>query len=235
VEVGLQTASGFIAAAQRRRIRQGAQGTARYIFCAHLFWVILEGSSFISTGSGSYERESVPNGKIRVKNLLARLAFMLANCVMQTLPHTLSCFVCGELNPAGLRLRFQTDGRTATTRFIPQVAHVGFKGVVHGGIIATVLDEVMVWACAVQAHKFAVCAELTVRYLNPVKPGRELVVTGELTANRKGRLFEARATAQAVDGTEIAVAHGKYFPIKPDVLREFGTDLVGDTRWLMCE
>ena len=69
---------------------------------------------------------------------------------MKPLPHTYSCFVCGESNAAGLKLRFETDGRIVRTRFHPRPEHAGFKGVVHGGIIATVLDEVMVWACAVQ-------------------------------------------------------------------------------------
>jgi acyl-coenzyme A thioesterase PaaI-like protein len=68
---------------------------------------------------------------------------------MRKLPHTHSCFVCGESNPAGLNLRFETDGRVVRARFTPRVEHVGFKQVVHGGIIATVLDEIMVWACAV--------------------------------------------------------------------------------------
>ncbi len=171
----------------------------------------------------------------RRKNLLAHFALLQANYCMHTLPHTLSCFVCGEANPAGLQLRFNTDGRVARARFTPQAAHVGFKGVVHGGIIATVLDEVMVWACAVQTCKFAVCAELTVRYLKPLTPGQELLLTGRLTANRKGRLFEAQATAQTVDGTTIAEACGKYLPIKPEQLREFAGDLVGDVRWLLGE
>lgn len=141
----------------------------------------------------------------------------------------------GEVNPGGLRLWFKTDGRLAITRFIPQATHVGFKGVVHGGIIATALDEDTVWACAVQTCKFALCTELTVRFLNLVKPGQELVATGEPTANRKGRIFEAHPMAQAVDGTEIAEARGKYLPIKPNDLREFATDLVGDARWLVGE
>ncbi|MEI2727020.1 MAG: PaaI family thioesterase [Verrucomicrobiota bacterium] len=92
---------------------------------------------------------------------------------MKPLPHTHSCFVCGESNPFGLRLRFETDGRVVQTRFVPRAEHIGFKGVVHGGILATVLDEIMVWACAVPTRKFAYCAELTVRYRHPLAPGED--------------------------------------------------------------
>jgi len=78
--------------------------------------------------------------------------------------------------------------KKAWTRFVPTPEHVGFKGTVHGGIISTVLDEVMVWACGVQTKRFAYSAELNFRFLEPMQPGEELVATGELTANRRNRL-----------------------------------------------
>jgi len=108
---------------------------------------------------------------------------------MKLLPHTRFCFVCGESNPAGLNLRFETDGRLVQTRFVPRPEHVGFRRTVHGGLTATLLDEIMVWACAVQTKRFAFCAELNVRFLNPVRPGEALVASGELVSNRRGRLF----------------------------------------------
>src|ERR1043166_7562515 len=67
---------------------------------------------------------------------------------MRTLPHTHSCFVCGESNPVGLKLRFETDGRIVQTRFVPRAEHVGFRQTVHRGIIATLLDQIMAWAGA---------------------------------------------------------------------------------------
>src|SRR6185436_143631 len=89
---------------------------------------------------------------------------------MQVLPHTHSCFVCGESNPIGLKLRFETDGKCVRTRFVPKPEHVGFQQVVHGGILSTLLDEIMVWACAVQTKRFGFCAELSVRFLKPAEP-----------------------------------------------------------------
>ncbi|MSU59877.1 MAG: PaaI family thioesterase [Pedosphaera sp.] len=152
---------------------------------------------------------------------------------MQTLPHTRSCFVCGEANPLGFNLRFVTDGRIVHAKFTPRAEHGGFKGVVHGGAIATVLDEIMVWACAVQTKSFVFCAELKVRYLNPMPPGAEVRLTGELAANRKGRLFEAKAAAKDADGRTLAEATGKYLPIKNSHAREFAVDFVGDAAWLL--
>src|ERR1043165_7802872 len=99
---------------------------------------------------------------------------------MQTLPHTRSCFVCGESNPVGLNLRFETDGRLVTARFTPRPEHIGFKQVIHGGLIATVLDEIMVWVCAVRTKRFAYCAELNVRFVSPARPGEPVIATAAL-------------------------------------------------------
>lgn len=152
---------------------------------------------------------------------------------MRELPHTHSCFVCGESNAAGLRLRFETDGHLVQTRFWPRPEHIGFKGVMHGGLIATVLDEVMVWACAVGTRKFAFCAELSVRFLSPVQPGEEVIATGELEANRKNRIFEAKAGLRNLSGEILAEATGKYLPIKAGDVSAMAADFVGDASWVL--
>ena len=151
---------------------------------------------------------------------------------MKLLPHTRSCFVCGESNPAGLKLRFETDGRLVQTRFVPRAEHIGFRQTVHGGLIATLLDEIMVWACAVQTRRFAFCAELKVRYLHPVRPNQALLASGELISNRRDKLFEAEAELRNEAGLPLATATGKYLPIKDVQVAELVTDFVGDPGWV---
>ncbi|HXT11244.1 MAG TPA: PaaI family thioesterase [Candidatus Angelobacter sp.] len=146
---------------------------------------------------------------------------------MKELPHTHSCFVCGESNTLGLNLRFHADGPIVRTRFTPRPEHIGFKQVVHGGIIATVLDEIMVWACVVQAKRLAYCGELTVRYLQPLRPGEEVLVTGELIANRRDKIFDAKGEFKDGAGKILAVATGKYLPVRAAELADMTTDLVG--------
>jgi uncharacterized protein (TIGR00369 family) len=147
---------------------------------------------------------------------------------MKELPHTHSCFVCGESNAIGLNLRFETDGHIVKTRFTPRPEHVGFKQVVHGGIIATLLDEIMVWACAVQTKRFAYCAEMTVRFLKPLLPGEEVVATGELVINRRDKIFEAKADLKNLAGDSVASGTGKYLPIKDSIASVMQADLIGD-------
>ena len=151
---------------------------------------------------------------------------------MRALPHTHSCFVCGESNPAGLNLRFETDGRVVHARFTPRAEHIGFREVVHGGIIATLLDEIMVWACAVQAKQFAYCAELNVRFLKSARPGEETVASAELVENRKNKIFEAKAELKNLAGEVLASATGKYLPVKAAEAAGMATDFVDDPRWV---
>ncbi|MEY4384895.1 MAG: hypothetical protein RLY20_178 [Verrucomicrobiota bacterium] len=153
---------------------------------------------------------------------------------MRELPHTHSCFVCGDTNTIGLRQRFETDGRIVRARFTPRAEHVGFQGVVHGGILATLMDEIMVWACAVGAKKFGFCAEMTVRFQRPAAPGQELIVEAELVENRRGRVFEAKAEVRNSAGEVLATATGKYMPIRDADLAELQRDLVGNLDWLFA-
>jgi uncharacterized protein (TIGR00369 family) len=147
---------------------------------------------------------------------------------MEKLPSTKSCFVCGTRNPIGLKLCFETDGTIVQTRFLPQPVHVGFQGVVHGGIISTLLDEIMVWACCVQTRRFSYCAELNVRFAHPAKPGEEIVATAQLTSARRNKLFEARGELRNPQGILLAAATGKYLAIKEEETREMLSDLEGN-------
>jgi uncharacterized protein (TIGR00369 family) len=129
-------------------------------------------------------------------------------------------------------MRFESDGKIVRAKFSPRPEHIGFKGVVHGGLIATVLDEIMVWACAVQTKRFAFCAEMNVRFLNPMSPGSEVILSAELMVNRKGRIFEAKGSARTSAGLLLAEATGKYLPIKDRDAAEMVSDFVGEAGWL---
>jgi len=92
------------------------------------------------------------------------------------------CFGCGGANDAGMKLTFEQDNakRKIVGRFILGEAYQGGGGMAHGGIIATLLDEVR-----------AVTAELTVQYLKPVKVDQEIIVEGFETDQKGRNLFLA--------------------------------------------
>jgi uncharacterized protein (TIGR00369 family) len=152
---------------------------------------------------------------------------------MRPLPHTHGCFVCGDSNPIGLRLRFETDGKIVQARFVPRAEHAGFRQVVHGGLTATVLDEIMVWACAVAARRFTFCAEMTVRYHAPIQPGQLVIARGQLVENRRGKLLLASGELRDQSETLLAASTGKYVPIKEQQTAELAADFAVDASWLL--
>jgi len=131
-----------------------------------------------------------------------------------TLPNYELCYVCGHANPLGLNVRFRLEGGVVTTRFRPDPRHAGYPGRLHGGILATLLDETMGWAPSVQAGRFCVAVELTVRYLKPAPPDREFVITGRTES--LGRLWETTGEVTDDEGTVYARGKGRYFPLSQE-------------------
>lgn len=119
------------------------------------------------------------------------------------------CFVCGKDNPEGLRLEFHLDeaARTMETVWVPRATHQGYADIVHGGLVAAVLDEVL-GKLTVSLGIPAVTAELSVRFQKPVPPARPLKVRGRLTGER-GRLLQGESEAFLEDGTVAAAASAK--------------------------
>ncbi len=103
-----------------------------------------------------------------------------------------SCFGCGQLNEHGLRLELHPDpdGYGVYASFVPPARAEGYTGMVHGGIITTVLDEVMAWSLA-RHGIWAVTGSLTTRYRQPVPLGEPTTATGYLVRDR-GRAIEMR-------------------------------------------
>lgn len=119
------------------------------------------------------------------------------------------CFACGTENATGLKLRFTYggDGRSAETRFVPDDAWQGWKDMVHGGILMTLMDETMAKA-AVHGGLSIVTAEMTVKFKRPARVGSALVCSARVDDIRK-RLVYASSTVCSEDGTVLAAATGK--------------------------
>ena len=124
------------------------------------------------------------------------------------------CFVCGKRNEKGLKLDFQLDkeNKTMETVFTPQDWHQGYAGIVHGGIISTLLDEIMT-KLAFELGIDAVTAEISVRFRKPVGLGKRLLIRGKIT-EETSKIVYARAEAKFEDGSLAAEATGKLIIIQ---------------------
>jgi uncharacterized protein (TIGR00369 family) len=98
------------------------------------------------------------------------------------------------------------------TRYVPEVEHVGFEGIVHGGAIATVLDEAMVWTASWHGKRFCVCGEMNVRFRQSARIGVPLICRARVDSSR-ARLIVTSAEAADESGKIIAAATGKYVPL----------------------
>jgi uncharacterized protein (TIGR00369 family) len=116
------------------------------------------------------------------------------------------CFACGMQNPDGLRINWITLEKKATAKFTPDRKYQGWKGILHGGIIATLLDEAMT-RLAYLACGAALTAEMTIRFVAPAEIGEPLDIQGEIT-NERRKIVEMKASIHSA-GKLIAHATGK--------------------------
>jgi len=143
------------------------------------------------------------------------------------LPYTRDCFVCGAHNPHGLHLRFRREGDEVRADFTPQASHAGFRGIVHGGILSTVLDEAMFWAAATKKRSFCLAAELNVRFITKVNVGQRLVCVARLKADR-GRLWESEAELRDEAGNVCVRATCKQVPMDVTAMKHAAIDFIFD-------
>jgi uncharacterized protein (TIGR00369 family) len=126
------------------------------------------------------------------------------------------CFGCGGANARGMKLVFEAD--EANQRIIGKVClgpeYQGATGFIHGGIIATVLDEVMSKVSRFSNVR-AVTAELTVEYLRPVRVDEDLRVEGHSTSRNGRELFHEGEIRDAA-GTVLARGRGRFVIIDPE-------------------
>lgn len=107
------------------------------------------------------------------------------------------CFVCGQHNPHGLRIRFALTDGVCRGEFTAGPHQCGYDGVTHGGIVFSVLDDAMAnWLILQGARAFT--AKCEIRYREPLPVGTPVEIEARLTL-RKRRLVQLQATARRRD------------------------------------
>ena len=125
----------------------------------------------------------------------------------QTLEDDRFCFICGEKNPIGLHIPFQLQGGKVHAEFVPAKVLQGYKNIIHGGIIAAILDEAMVKSAILQNIP-AVTAEITIRFKNPLHIEEKILIEAHIDMIRR-KIIEASSLIKKTDNTIIAEANSK--------------------------
>lgn len=120
------------------------------------------------------------------------------------------CFGCSSSNPAGLQLRFRRRGATVVSDCMIAERFHGARGVAHGGIIATLLDEVSCAAAFVDRKTFVVTGELSVRYRRPCPVEVPITLSAHVVSEH-ARYLVVKAELRRGDEL-LADSTGKFFP-----------------------
>lgn len=134
-------------------------------------------------------------------------------------PNSQMCFVCGMENSIGLKLFFyeDRDGRVTAT-FTPRDEHQGYPGVLHGGIAAAVLDEVL-GRVVIGRGVWLMTARMELRYKRMIPLGQPLTVVGRVLRETR-RLLEAEGELLLADGSVAATATATYLPMPGERLQD---------------
>lgn len=141
----------------------------------------------------------------------------MKDLTLEQLPGSPGCFICDNngSNHRALRLKLLWDeeGQEVHVPCSPDETWCGFSQVVHGGLVATVLDEAMAWAVKMAVGDWAFTAEYKIRYKKPVRPGMEYEAVASVT-EKSGRIIQAQARFVDAEGRELATAKALFLPAK---------------------
>ncbi len=130
------------------------------------------------------------------------------------------CFGCSDQNPIGLHLEFDVVGDTVESYWNPSKAYQGFYKVLHGGIIATLVDEVGAWAIQLLVKTAGVTSELNVRYLKPVDATLGAIKIVAKVLEIRKRLVDVHVELLSAENVICAEAKITYFIYPEKIARE---------------
>ena len=150
------------------------------------------------------------------------------------------CFACGTDNPKGLGMSFYAVGKTVRSDISLSKHHMGWENLAHGGIISTILDEIMGWTVIAFRRGFFVTRKMEVHYLRPVELHAPLTVVGEIESDfslkgcsTKGALLDAQGKKLAEAWAEMRYLSGKRLPMLPEHYRKGMLELFERMRELL--
>ncbi len=136
-----------------------------------------------------------------------------------------NCFACGTANPIGLNLQFYRLGDAVCSDITLGRNYEGWENVAHGGIISTLLDEVMSWTIMYFKKNFLVTRKMEVKYIRPVLIGTPLVIRGEVMGDSKPPKIRARADIRDDEGHLLVRSFGEFVELPKEKLSSVPEEL----------
>lgn len=139
------------------------------------------------------------------------------------------CFVCGQRNPYGLHLVFRQEDDSIVADFQPREEHQGFPGIIHGGIIASLLDETLGRTSLLgKRPEWTMTGRLEIRYRRYVPYGPLLRVRAKLDGERQRMMQTSGLLTLAGDESQVlAEAKGTFMTLAPELIDTILQDYPG--------
>lgn len=128
------------------------------------------------------------------------------------------CFACGTANPIGLNLEFYRRGDSVYTDITLDKYHEGWENMAHGGIISTLLDEVMAWTIMYTKRKLFVTRKMEIKYIRPVLIGMPLTVNGLIIDKFEHPRIAAKAEIRDNEGKLYVRSQGEFVMLSEEDL-----------------
>ena len=125
------------------------------------------------------------------------------------------CFGCGPENPVGLKLSFRRESDRVVSEVLLDENYAGYREFVHGGVVATLLDEGMGWALAELLGRYGVTQSLQVTYRRPVRLGRPLVLSSRIL-DRNGSKVTVESRIEDARGRLLASGEGAWVLVRDE-------------------
>ena len=150
-----------------------------------------------------------------------------------------TCFACGAKNPHGLQMKFSTDSLKVFSFMQVPAAMTGWDQTVHGGVLSTILDEIMGWAVIYLLKKIGVTKSMTVDFIKSVNSDDRLTIVGALQEKQSERSALMTGEIYNADDILCVKATGRFTIMQPkaavrlglvgnDYMRIFGSILTFD-------
>jgi acyl-coenzyme A thioesterase PaaI-like protein len=118
-----------------------------------------------------------------------------------------SCFGCSPTNPSGLRMEFYKEGDEIVCRWDPGVHFQGFHDILHGGIQATMMDEIASWVVFIMLDTAGVTYKLNTRFRKPVMISKGIITIRATLVSQQKRIAEIEA--RLYDGENLLCAESQ--------------------------
>ena len=128
-----------------------------------------------------------------------------------------NCFACSSTNKRGLKMKFFYDKEGISSRLKLHEDFCGFEGIVHGGIIATILDEIGAWTIFACLKKLAVTQDSRIKYLKPVYTNQLLKAEGKII-NQNNTIITTHSIIKDDKSNILAECKNKWLCVSSEAL-----------------